>query len=448
MELIVSDQLRIVVGLGATGLSCARYLARTGALFAVVDSRETPPGLAELKALCPEVEVRCGPLDGDFLSQAHELILSPGVAKAQPAITQAVAAGVKLSGDIDLFCREVSTPIIAITGANAKSTVTTLVGEMAVAAGINVGVGGNLGLPVLDLLALGKRDLYVLELSSFQLETTNDLRATVATVLNISPDHMDRYQDLQDYYQAKHRVYRGCRHAVSNRQDALTAALLPMGVPSSSFGTDKPDLKQFGVFEHNGEDYLARGITPLMPVSAMKLRGEHNVANALAALALGDVAGLPLTAMLAALQTFAGLEHRCQWLREHTGVDWFNDSKGTNVGATVAALEGLGPTLAAGSCIVLIAGGEGKSADFSPLAEPVKRFVRSVVLIGRDADEIDAVLAVEAVRASDMTDAVARAAQLAQPGDLVLLSPACASFDMFRSFNHRGDVFAAAVQAL
>lgn len=448
MELIVSDQRRIIVGLGATGLSCARHLARMGAPFAVADSRETPPGLAELKALCPDVEVRCGPLEAGFLSQASELILSPGVAKAQPAIEQAVAAGVKLSGDIDLFCRQVSAPIIAITGANAKSTVTTLVGEMAAAAGINVGVGGNLGLPVLDLLAQGERDLYVLELSSFQLETTNDLRAAVATVLNISPDHMDRYRDLQDYYQAKHRIYRGCHHAVSNRQDALTAALLPMGVPSSSFGTDRPDLKQFGVLEQAGERWLARGITPLMPVSAMKLRGEHNVANALAALALGEVVGVPMAAMLTALENFAGLEHRCQWLRTHNGVDWFNDSKGTNVGATVAALEGLGPTLAEGARIVLIAGGEGKGADFSPLASPVQQFVRGAVLIGRDAGKIEAALTVETRAAADMAEAVVCADQLAQPGDVVLLSPACASFDMFRSFNHRGEVFAAAVEAL
>jgi len=448
MELITSDQFRIVVGLGATGLSCARHLARLGAPFAVVDSRENPPGLDTLKEICPDVEVHCGELDADFLSQAHELILSPGVAKAHPAIQAAVASGVALSGDIDLFCREVTAPIIAITGANAKSTVTSLVGEMAAQAGIDVGVGGNLGLPVLDLLAQGPKALYVLELSSFQLETTNDLRAAVATVLNITPDHMDRYEDLNDYRMTKHRIYRGCEHAVFNRQDALTAPLLPMGVPNSSFGTDKPDLKQFGVLEQDGERYLARGIEPLLPVSAMKMRGEHNVTNALACLALGDAAGLPMAAMLEALQQFAGLEHRCQWVRELNSVAWFNDSKGTNVGATVAALEGLGPTLATDNRIVLIAGGVGKGADFSPLAAPVSQYARALVLIGRDAELIADAVDVPTTMASDMDDAVRQCAELAQPGDIVLLSPACASFDMFSSFGNRGKVFAAAVEAL
>jgi len=376
------------------------------------------------------------------------LILSPGVAKAEPAVQQAVAAGAALSGDIDLFCQEVDTPIVAITGANAKSTVTTLVGEMAAEAGINVGVGGNLGLPVLDLLAEGPRDLYVLELSSFQLETTNDLRAAAATVLNISPDHMDRYADLQDYHQAKHRVYRGCKQAIFNRQDPLSAPLLPMGVPSISFGTDKADLKQFGVIEQDGVRHLAHGLKALLPVSAMKLRGEHNVANALASLALGHTVGLPMEAMLSALQRFAGLEHRCQWVRDFNGVAWFNDSKGTNVGATVAALEGLGPTLPEGNRIVLIAGGDGKGADFSPLSEAVNEFVRAVVLIGRDAAKIEAVLETPTVRADDMQTAVERCAELAQPGDIALLSPACASFDMYRSFNQRGEVFMAAVEAL
>ncbi|MCV6588444.1 MAG: UDP-N-acetylmuramoyl-L-alanine--D-glutamate ligase [Marinobacterium sp.] len=457
MELITSDQRRIIVGLGATGLSCARHLVARGLPFAVVDSRDNPPGLEQLGEICDglDVEVRCGPLDADFLSQADELILSPGVAKATPAVAQAVAAGVKLSGDIDLFCREVSAPIIAITGANAKSTVTSLVGEMAACAGINVGVGGNLGLPVLDLLAQGQHDLYVLELSSFQLETTNDLRANVATVLNISPDHMDRYEDLNDYRFTKHRIYRGCEHAVFNREDALTAPLLPAGTGSSTFGLNKPDLKQFGVLRLNGEVMLAQGLEPLLSVSAMKLRGEHNIANALASLALGEAVGLPVAAMLEALQRFAGLEHRCQWVREHNGVAWFNDSKGTNVGATVAALNGLGPTLADDSRIVLIAGGEGKGADFTPLLEPVARYVRAVVLIGRDAPLIEAAMSASPVSRStptlqveNMVKAVQQSRLQAKPGDIVLLSPACASFDMFRSFGHRGDVFMQAVEAL
>ncbi|WP_271273536.1 UDP-N-acetylmuramoyl-L-alanine--D-glutamate ligase [Aliamphritea hakodatensis] len=449
MTLIASDNRRIVIGLGQTGLSCARFLAREGLPFALMDTREVPPNLAAIKAEFPQAEVYCGPLNAEVLCTAGELLLSPGVAKDQPAIQQAVEAGVKLSGDIDLFCRQVSAPVIAITGSNAKSTVTSLVGLMAQNAGIDTGIGGNLGTPVLDMLASGEQGLYVLELSSFQLETTHDLRPVVATVLNISPDHLDRYNnDMRLYYQAKHRIFRGAQQVVINRDDALTSPLLPEQVKRCSFGLDKPDLKDFGVIEQNGEAWLAKGLQGLMPVSAMKLKGDHNVANALAALALGDAADLPMTVMLKTLQTFAGLRHRCQWVRELDGVNYFNDSKGTNVGATVAALNGLGATLATGQKIILIAGGQGKGAEFGALSAPLDTYSRALVLMGEDADQLAAVSDLDKYFADSMSAAVKQAQALAEPGDIVLLSPACASFDMFASFTARGDAFCDAVQGL
>jgi UDP-N-acetylmuramoylalanine--D-glutamate ligase len=449
MSIIVSDNRRIIVGLGATGVSCVRYLARKGVPFAVVDTRENPAGLDAFRAEFPGADIRCGALDADYLSTAAELIVSPGVAISHPAIQAAKAAGVQLTGDIDLFCREVGAPIVAITGSNAKSTVTTLVGEMAQAAGIDVGVGGNLGTPVLDMLSEGEKALYVLELSSFQLETTHDLRAEVAVVLNVSPDHMDRYPDLQGYYLAKHRIFRGCRQAVINRDDALTSPLLPKDVKQWAFHLGKPDFRVFGILQHEGEAWLAVAQQPLLPVRELKIRGQHNVANALAALALGQAVNIPMAAMLDTLRRFGGLRHRCQWVADKQGVSYFNDSKGTNVGATVAALNGLGPTLSEGARIVLIAGGDGKGAEFDDLSAPMARYGRAAVLIGKDADKIHAVLSGVSVEHADtMEAAVLQAAACAQPGDIVLLSPACASLDMFRNFNERGDIFVHAVEAL
>lgn len=449
MSLIASDNFKIVIGLGKTGLACARFLHRNGIRFAVVDSRQNPPGADELAAEMPEVTLTCGEFDADFLCTADELYVSPGVAISDSAIQIAAKKGVKLSGDIDLFCRNVSAPIIAITGSNAKSTVTTLVGEMAAEAGLNVGVCGNIGTPVLEMLEQPEKDIYVVELSSFQLETTNDLRAEVATVLNISPDHMDRYETIQDYYQAKHRIFRGARNAVINRDDALTAPLLPKGVSVSAYHLGKPDLKLFGVLEDSGEQFLGLGRDKILPISELKIRGKHNVANALASLALGKAAGLPLDAMVQALKKFPGLEHRCQWVSDHQGVSYFNDSKGTNVGATVAALVGLGDTLPSDARIVLIAGGVGKGADFSELGQPVTQYCREVVFIGEDGERLAAACGnVRTEAAVDMSDAVLKASKVALDGDIVLLSPACASFDMFSGFPERGETFVTAVRAL
>ncbi|TDV69971.1 UDP-N-acetylmuramoyl-L-alanine--D-glutamate ligase [Pseudomonas sp. LP_7_YM] len=447
MSLIASDHFRIIVGLGKSGMSLVRFLANRGVSFAVADTRESPPELASLRRDYPQVEVRCGELDVEFLCRADELYVSPGLALATPALQQAAARGVKLSGDLELFARHAKAPIIAISGSNAKSTVTTLVGEMAAAAGKRVAVGGNLGTPALDLLS-DDIELYVMELSSFQLETTDQLGAEVATVLNVSEDHMDRYSGLPAYHLAKHRIFRGARQVVVNRQDALSRPLIGEGVPCWTFGLNKPDINGFGLREENGEKYLAFQFENLMPVSELKIRGAHNQANALAALALGHAAGLPWEPMLVALRGFAGLPHRCQWVRELADVSYYDDSKATNVGAALAAVEGLGADIT--GKLVLIAGGDGKGADFNALKAPVTVHCRAVVLLGRDAELLAATFgdSVPKIRVNTLEEAVQRAAQLAQKGDAVLLSPACASLDMFKNFEERGRLFAQAVENL
>lgn len=447
MSLIASDHFRIVVGLGKSGMSLVRFLASRGVSFAVADTRENPPELATLRRDYPQVDVRCGELDVEFLCRADELYVSPGLALATPALQQAAARGVKLSGDIELFARHAKAPIIAITGSNAKSTVTTLVGEMAIAAGKRVAVGGNLGTPALDLLS-DDIELYVMELSSFQLETTDQLGAEVATVLNISEDHMDRYSGLPAYHLAKHRIFRGARQVVVNRQDVLTRPLIGEGLPCWTFGLNKPDFHGFGLREENGEKYLAFQFDNLMPARELKIRGAHNQSNALAALALGHAVGLPMEAMLSSLRSFGGLEHRCQWLRERDGVSYYDDSKATNVGAALAAIQGLGADIT--GKLVLIAGGDGKGADFSGLRAPVATHCRAVVLIGRDAELIAQAVGdgVTVVRAATLDEAVVRCAEMAEPGDAVLLSPACASFDMFKNYEERGRLFAQAVGEL
>ncbi|UVL60748.1 UDP-N-acetylmuramoyl-L-alanine--D-glutamate ligase [Pseudomonas sp. B21-032] len=447
MSLIASDHFRIVVGLGKSGMSLVRFLANRGIAFAVADTRDNPPELDTLRRDFPQVEVRCGELDVEFLCRADELYVSPGLALATPALQQAAARGVKLSGDIELFARNAKAPIIAISGSNAKSTVTTLVGEMAAAAGKRVAVGGNLGTPALDLLS-DDVELYVMELSSFQLETTDQLNAEVATVLNVSEDHMDRYSGLPAYHLAKHRIFRGARQVVVNRQDALSRPLLSEGQPVWTFGLNAPDFKAFGLREENGEKYLAFEFQNLMPVRELKIRGAHNQSNALAALALGHAVGLPMDAMLSSLRTFAGLAHRCQWIRERNGVNWYDDSKATNVGAALAAIEGLGADI--DGKLVLVAGGDGKGADFSALRAPVAANCRAVVLLGRDAERLAQALGddVPQIRVNTLDEAVQQCAELAQPGDAVLLSPACASLDMFKNFEERGRLFAQAAGGL
>jgi UDP-N-acetylmuramoylalanine--D-glutamate ligase len=433
----------VIVGLGATGLSAARFLARHGEPFAVTDSRPRPPGLTDLSREFPDVPGALGCFDRALCLTARRLIMSPGVALWEPVLVEARAQGVEVVGDIEVFARHARAPVVAVTGTNGKSTATSLVKEMARAAKLAVRAGGNLGPPALELLDDREPDLYVLELSSFQLESTDSLKPTAAVVLNITPDHRDRYATLDAYAKAKRRVYRGAGTQIINRDDSLVAAMAEPDRPVLRFTLGAPGPACFGLIPEEGGAWLAYEDERLMPVADLPIPGRHNVANALAALALGTAVGLPREAMLGALRRFHGLPHRCQWVGRAGGIDWYNDSKGTNVGATCAALRGL----CAERPVVLLAGGDGKGADFTPLASACDG-VRAVVILGRDGPLIARALrgVVPVTRASDLTDAVSRAAGLARSGDAVLLSPACASFDMFRDYIERGERFVAAVR--
>ena len=446
MGVIVSDRRTLVVGLGKTGLSCVRYLCEKGRDVAVADSRLSPPGLDELRAEWPDLPVYLGEFDADLFAGFNELVVSPGISIAEPAIRGAADKGAVIRGDIDLFSEVADAPIIAITGSNGKTTVTTLVGEMARAAGRRVEVGGNIGTPALELLGRGA-DLYVLELSSFQLETTRELNALAATVLNVSDDHMDRYPDKMAYFQAKQRIFNGCQNAVVNLDDALSTPMARDSLRFLCFGFHRVNPDTFSTRDDDEGTWITFGFDNLLLAEELGLMGQHNISNVMAALALGHAAGLPMDVMLDTAKRFKGLPHRCEFVRRVSDVDYINDSKGTNVGATAAAIESLVP---AGGKIVLIAGGEGKGADFSLLAEPVATHCRAVVLIGTDAETIATALGnrVETVNAADIAGAVHTAKKLAQPGDRVLLSPACASFDMFRDYGDRGDRFRQQVEGL
>lgn len=443
--LIASSENRVVVGLGATGLSCARYFHARGLPFVVVDTRSEPPGVEQLRSEMPDVQLFAGDYPAELFVGAREVVVSPGIAMDAPIVVAALDAGAAVVGDVDLFVREAQAPVIGITGSNAKSTVTELLGQMAREAQLDVGVGGNLGTPALELLAPG-RDLYVLELSSFQLERAGALNLAVATVLNVSADHLDRHGNMPGYHQAKHRIFRGCKTAVVNRDDRLTIPLVPADVEVVSWRMAEPELGGFGLRREEGVEFLCHGFEKLLPVATMGLVGRHNVANALAALALGSSVGLPVEVMTSTLRSFKGLPHRCELVAELHGVRFVNDSKGTNVGATEAALQGLGGE----RDILLIAGGQGKGADFSQLSQAVQAHCKLLVLIGEDAALLEEALekSVPVVHAVSMHAAVQVAAQQAESGDCVLLSPACASFDMFSGYMARGESFCAAVTAL
>ena len=439
----------VIVGLGRTGLSCARYLHERGWRLAVTDTRPEPPQLAALRELDARIPVRLGGLDARLLDDALCVVVSPGVSLEQPFFAEARRRGLEIVGDIELFARAVDAPVAGITGTNGKSTVTTLLGRMAARAGMKVRVGGNLGEPALDLLTSAHRareavELYVLELSSFQLEATHSLDLAAAAVLNVSPDHLDRYASVAAYADAKARIFARCDSAVINLDDPLVVAMPRPGQRTLSFSLRATIGADYAVALREGSAWLTRRGEPLLPVSAMRIRGLHNAANALAALALGEALGLPLPAMLAELEAFTGLSHRTQWVAEVAGVTYIDDSKGTNVGATIAAVAGMaGP-------LVIIAGGDGKGQDFGPLAAAFRGKVSHTVLIGRDARLVG-----EALRGvctteycTSLEEAVRAAAAAARAGDTVLLSPACASLDMFRDYTHRGAVFTQAVKEL
>ncbi|MET0357577.1 MAG: UDP-N-acetylmuramoyl-L-alanine--D-glutamate ligase [Cellvibrio sp.] len=443
--MIATNRIKAVIGTGITGLSVARFLAQQQQAFVLLDTRTSPPNLEKIKAEFPNTQIELGELSVDTLLHCEEIIVSPGVAVETPAIAAAKNAGIPVVGDIELFVRYAKAPIVAITGSNAKSTVTTLVGEMAKHAGINVAVGGNLGTPALELLA-DDIELYVMELSSFQLETVTKLNAKVATILNISADHLDRYADMRAYILAKLRVYFGAEHIVVNRNDVLTHPPLAANTKPVYFG-GKADFGSFGLIEDDGETFLAKNLKPLLSARELKISGKHNVDNALAALALGDAAGIPINAMVETLREFRGLHHRCEFVATKSGVDFYNDSKGTNIGATVAAINGLARVPAQ---LIVIVGGEGKGQDFTELKPVVEKNNCRLVLIGRDAQLIaEAIKGSAHIEFADSFQAAINSAYAqANNGDAVLLSPACASFDMFKNYEDRGDQFCVIVNAL
>ncbi len=446
----------LVLGLGDTGLSMTRWLARHGAIVSAADTRAEPPRAAALRRELPDVPLERGELRADRLCAADLIAISPGIDRRAPAIVAAMARGVPIVGDVELFAQalpqSMSTQpkIIAITGTNGKSTVTQMAGDICVAAGYNTVIAGNIGTPVLDTLSAiedGRRapDAFVLELSSFQLEATTSLEADAATLLNVSEDHLDRHDGIENYVAAKARVFHGRGAQVINRQDARSAALAQPGKEVWTFGTDAPAADSaWGIAEHAGRLSLARGAQVLMPISDLPVAGLHNAANALAAGALCHAIGIADAPIVTAWRAYKGLPHRVEKIAVINGVTYYDDSKGTNVGSTVAALLGFSRP------VVLIAGGDGKGQDFSPLREPVQRRARAIVLIGRDREQIAKVVdgtGVTVKRAADMEEAVRLARALSLEGDVVLLSPACASYDMFKNYGHRGDVFAGAVRS-
>ena len=436
----------IVLGLGHTGLSALRWLVAQGVKVIVADTRENPPNLQTVRNDMPSVEVFLGEFDTSLLQTAELLVLSPGVALSTPAIQQAVNAGIPVVGDVELFAqyRSPSAKVIAITGSNGKTTVTTLVGEMCKSAGLNTIVAGNIGLPVLEALDMSVPDVYVLELSSFQLETTSNLIADVATVLNVTEDHMDRYPDLSSYAAAKAHIFYKAKHQVLNRDDAWSMVMERPHLALTTYGLDD-GADGFSIEDKNNEIWLCDSGKHLINAADLHIRGAHNVSNALAALALCRAIGLEYAPLLSTLYNFKGLPHRVEWVAEIDKVDFFDDSKGTNVGATCAAISGLPQK------VVLIAGGDGKDQNFSPLVRPVKDNARAVVLIGRDAYIIEKVLletGLPIYHAQDMQEAVAIAKRVAQTGDAVLLSPACASLDMYENYIKRAEAFVAAVKRL
>ena len=428
----------VIIGLGLTGLSCVDFFVSRGVMPRVIDTRVSPPGLDKLSA---NIERHLGSLNEDWLLEADLIVASPGMALATPALSAAAESGVEIVGDIELFCREVTVPIVAITGSNGKSTVTSLVGEMGKAAGWQVGVGGNIGLPVLSMLGHDYQ-LFVLELSSFQLETTHSLHAAAATILNVTEDHMDRYPfGLQQYRAAKLKIYENARLCVVNADDALTMPIRGADKRCVSFGADVGD---YHLTRQQSEIWLRVHGEKIFNTTEMPLTGRHNYTNALAALALADAVGIPRASSLKALTTFTGLAHRFQVALVHNGVRWINDSKATNVGSTEAALNGLQVE----GTLHLLLGGDGKSADFSPLLPYLQGDKIHVYCFGRDGEALADLRPEISSLFETMEQAMRDLAGKVKSGDMVLLSPACASLDQFKNFEQRGDVFTALAKEL
>ncbi len=440
-------QRTAVIGLGDTGLATLRHLAAAGDELLALDTRAVPPHLADARAVAPDATFLLGELDPQLLSGMDRVVVSPGVSLATPAIVAAGEAGVEIVGDIELFARQADAPVVAVTGSNGKSTVTAMLAAMFAGAGRDAAVGGNYGTPALELLERDSRpDVYLLELSSFQLESTRSLKPRVAAILNISADHLDRYADLDAYAAAKARIATGARSLVINGDDPRTVAIARGFGEVVSFTGKVPGPEEWGlVRDEAGRVWLQRGARAVMAADELPLVGRHNQLNALAALAMGAIVGLPEAAMVAALTGFTGLRHRCELVARRNGIDWVNDSKGTNVGATLAAVAGIE------GAVVLIVGGEGKEQDFGPLRDLAPSgALRAVVTIGRDGPAIAAPMKahVPVVEAGEMSAAVSAAREYARPGDTVLLSPACASFDQFGNYQERGECFRTVVEEM
>ena len=448
----VAKRLTLVVGLGVSGRAICRHLSRLNVPYMVADTRTEPPGLDDFRSAHPGIAIHCGSLTSLDLSDVEEVVISPGLDPRMPGLAALAdqlnprTGEPRVVGEMALFVRATNTPIAAITGSNAKSTVTTLLGEIAAAAGVNAAVGGNLGTPALDLLASHPdAALYILELSSFQLEMTPHLNARCAAFLNLSEDHLDRHGDMHGYRAAKQRIFIGARHAVVNADDSSTWPDYPVE-QVDYFSHRAPEAGEWGLALHQDKLTLMQGAQPWLAIDALKITGQHNYVNALAALAMGEALGFAAASMCVALRDFKGLAHRSEVIACINGVTWVNDTKGTNVGATLAAINGIGATLK--GRLILLAGGVGKGADFAPLAKPLTACARHVLLFGLDASRIAAALHGQVVtqQVDDLTQAMQVASELAQPGDCVLLSPACASLDQFANYQERGEVFRRWVQ--
>jgi len=440
----MKKKLHLVVGLGATGFSCVRYLMSKNIPVMIADTRDHPPQLAECKKAFPDVRIYLGEFSEAVFSQAEIIVVSPGVSLEAPCIQNCIAKKIPVIGDVEIFARDAKAPIVAITGSNGKSTLTVLVGQFIQAAGHKVIVCGNVGLPVLDAMMQAMPDFYVVELSSFQLDTTYSLKAKVAVVINVSPDHMDRYATIDDYRASKQGIYTHCEHAVVNADEPEIWQKLFFIKPPVEFTLKKPTNNQFGL--QNG--FLMQGDEKLIAIAALKLQQRHNNQNYLAALAIGSILQLPMQSMLSTLKNFLGLAHRCQLVKIIHGVAWYNDSKATNVGAAIAAIESMGHALA--GRLILFAGGDSKGVSLTPLQVPVKKYVSHVILFGKDASLLAEALhdCAHIIRVNHLREAVVAAQQIAQAGDLVLLAPACASLDQYENYVARGNDFITAVEAI
>jgi len=437
------DYETVIVGLGETGLSVAKYFHSQRRPFVIVDSRSNPPQLHTFKKQFPEVAVNLGEFSNESFKFAKELIVSPGVDVGNSYIQSAIRFGANCNGDIELFAISTQKPIVAITGSNGKSTVTSLVAQMAISSNVRAYAGGNLSPPALELLKYEDAQLFVLELSSFQLETTCSLKSQVSAVLNISPDHLDRHGNVESYTRIKEKIYEGAKFSVVNRNDPFVSSMKTSG-EVIKFGLDKPVDGEFGLIQNSDEIFLAKGSEQLLVTRKLAIYGESGILNSLAALAIGEALGLPMGKMLETLTKFKGLPHRFYLVRKLRGVSWFNDSKGTNIGATISSLQSLKNN------IILLAGGVFKGGDLDLLKSAVSEHVKHVILFGQDANVFKKALdgAAEIQTAKSMHDAVCIANKISKEGDNVLLSPACASFDMYENYIERGKDFESCIKAL